>query len=65
MKSTYNRKPKNQPCWTCANACGGCVWSKYGIPVPGWTASKNRIPENGAFADTYRIYDCPLYKKDR
>ena len=65
MKSNYRRKPKNQLCWTCQNACGRCVWSKYGLPVPGWTATKNNIPENGEYSATYHIYAWPRYKADR
>lgn len=28
--------PYSQPCWDCINACGGCLWSAKGEPVPGW-----------------------------
>ena len=28
-----------QPCWDCANACGGCEWSDHLEPVPGWDAT--------------------------
>ena len=48
----------NQPCWDCANACGGCSWSRKLIPIEGWTAKK--VPyRTGGF--TYRISCCPQF----
>lgn len=64
---------KEQLCWTCANACGGCPWSRRFEPVPGWTAheTKLRIVSVGRgrkytirMADTYEIEACPLYVAD-
>ena len=62
--------PHRQPCWDCANACGGCSWSAKGEPVPGWKAEPviirnnlNRDPENFS-AKSYKIYDCPLFRAD-
>lgn len=31
---------KDQLCWSCKNACGGCEWSARLEPVAGWTAKK-------------------------
>lgn len=53
-----------QPCWTCQKACGGCRWSRYGKPIPGWTAEPSHIPANGSYADSYKIINCPEYVKD-
>ena len=54
-----------QKCITCRNACGGCSWSREFVPVKGWTAEKNTIPDNGKHAETYKIIDCPEYILDR
>ena len=51
-----------QPCWTCKNACGGCVWSHEGKPIDGWEAIPTHISDNGEFADSYAIIKCPLYE---
>ena len=53
-----------QPCWTCKKACGGCLWSRYHKPIPGWIAEPTHIPSNGAFADSYKIINCPEYVND-
>ena len=34
------KKEKEQICWTCKNACGGCSWSRNLTPVEGWKAEK-------------------------
>ncbi len=63
-------------CWTCANACGGCQWSAYLDPVPGWDAEPTKtqrkpVKGNGGKNVTvypevasYRIRGCPLYLRD-
>lgn len=55
---------KIQPCWTCKNACGGCEWSRYFKPVPGWIAEKTFIESNGEEAESYKIISCPKYIQD-
>ena len=57
-------KGEYQPCWTCAKACGGCIWSRYGKPIPGWKANDSFIPSNGDYAKTYEIIYCPEYVKE-
>ena len=41
LESCYRTAP-DQLCWDCANACGGCEWSRSFRPVPGWSASPSR-----------------------
>lgn len=49
--------PYSQPCWDCANACGGCSWSANGNPSPvgrrnrsssetTWTVARKISPPN-------------------
>ena len=70
----YRKKERNyntynidgQPCWTCKNACGGCIWSREFKPVPGWKAEPTIIP--GHYGDTqnsYKITYCPEYLEDK
>ena len=63
--------PERQPCWFCANACGGCEWSKDFRPVPGWDAKPTTITlHNGrekynVQIPSYEIHACPKFVKDR
>lgn len=58
--------PKEQLCWTCQNACGGCSWSASLTPVEGWTATPSTIKSaKSKEVPTYHIDECPLYKPDR
>lgn len=65
-------------CWSCANACGGCSWSKTGTygrvtripaPVPGWTAIPSKIRDykrrEMIEQPGYIVLKCPQYKPDR
>lgn len=62
-------KQKEQLCWSCKNACGGCEWSAYLEPVPGWTAEK--VPrweyigtkENKRKGFSYKITECPKFER--
>lgn len=45
---------REQLCWSCMNACGGCSWSLDFIPVKGWKALKSSH-------ESYRILDCPKF----
>ena len=61
--------PYSQLCWDCANACGGCEWSRSFQPVPGWTAAPSRRIQNYGetgfkVIDTYRITACPKFTKE-
>ena len=53
--------PKYQLCWDCANAVGGCKWSKHLKPIKGWEAVKTRV---GTPVETYLIIKCPLFVRD-
>lgn len=44
---------KEQLCWHCEKATGGCSWSKSFTPVEGWTAKPS--------GNSYRIKACPEY----
>ena len=57
---------KDQLCWLCTKACGGCCWSDRGEPVPGWDAKKKLQPAacGGNKITTYAITGCPEYDPD-
>nr|DAF81468.1 MAG TPA: hypothetical protein [Caudoviricetes sp.] len=68
LESCYRTAP-DQLCWDCANACGGCEWSRSFQPVPGWTAAPARRIQNYGetgfkVIDTYRITACPKFTKE-
>ena len=50
-----------QLCWNCKNACAGCSWSRYFIPVKGWTATPTKIYSNDIVIPSYLITACPKY----
>lgn len=60
---------KDQLCWECKNACGGCEWSARLEPVPGWTAEE--VPrwiyrgnkEDKELGHTYKITECPKFER--
>lgn len=60
--SSYRRK--ETLCWDCKRCFGGCSWSREFIPVNGWIAEKTHIPSNGEYAASYKVIDCPEYRKD-
>lgn len=51
---------KEQLCWTCQNATGGCSWSKNFAPIEGWDAVSTTVDGE----DTYFIKNCPQYEQD-
>lgn len=60
-----NKNCNEQICWRCANATGGCPWSKDLKPVKGWRARKTFIKDSGKFGYTsYKILYCPLFNED-
>lgn len=64
---TYKKK-KEQLCWICQKACGGCSWSDALIPVKGWDAVKvyrKYNDEDETLNFTYRITSCPQFISDR
>lgn len=56
---------KEQLCWTCQRACGGCPWSRSLTPVEGWTVTPSSIKTTGREEPTYHIEECPLYIADK
>lgn len=54
---------KDTLCWKCANACGGCDWSKKRAkPVEGWEAIRRDL-YNGV--ESYIVLSCPQFIPDR
>lgn len=58
---------KGTLCWTCANACGKCSWSKGFKKVKGWTAKRTIIKSNETSLipeiKSYMVLNCPKYQK--
>lgn len=53
---------KDTICWECANACGGCSWSrKKAKPVPGWDAIRRDLSGN---IESYVVISCPEFVRD-
>ena len=53
-----------QPCWDCANACGGCEWSARFEPVPGWDAIPTTRTVSGKFVDkSFSVRACPKFRR--
>lgn len=52
-----------QPCWTCKNLFGDCVWIQERKAVKGWNAEKIYIPSNKKYANSYKIKYCPNYER--
>lgn len=50
-----------QPCCTCKNACWGCSWSKYFVPVVGWVAELTTVKDSEGDFSSYKIHKCPEY----
>ena len=51
-------------CWLCANATGGCAWSKEFKPVPDWVAIPTKINSNYyTGVDSYIVRQCPQFKE--
>lgn len=66
FKTNYRLDPgTGQMCWRCANACGGCSWSRDYKPVKGWKAIRVAVKHRGELEFySYRIIFCPQFKKD-
>lgn len=59
------KTPRSQPCWDCAKACGGCVWSEKFQPIPGWVATERPMSYNGKTkATSYAIQYCPEFEPE-
>ena len=56
---------REQLCWRCKKACGGCSWSSSFKEVDGWDAEATIVKdEKGAFS-SYKIYKCPEFVEGR
>lgn len=55
-------------CWSCANACGGCDWSKYKVWKPEPTTLKTyttiKVVAVNRHIDSYIVRACPQYIPD-
>lgn len=51
-------------CWTCANALGGCSWSRRFKPVRGWKATPTLInTQYVGGTPSFEVHECPEYRK--
>ena len=52
-------------CEICGRACGRCLWSAAGLPVPGWEAVRRDIfmtdEQGGHMTESYVVLECPAY----
>lgn len=53
-------RPNHTLCWDCRNACGGCSWSQYFVPVKGWKA----VPTYNKVSNSYIVTECPEFIRD-
>lgn len=64
QKGKLAKRYRDQLCWDCANACGGCNWSARYEPVSGWDATPTeRVLSDGTgglrVITSYEIRDFP------
>lgn len=56
-------------CELCDRACGHCLWSAAGMPVPGWEAVRRDIMmtdnQDGHMVESYVVLGCPAYKPEK
>lgn len=57
---------KEQLCWSCKKAAGGCSWSDSLRPVKGWVADavEYKSQETGSKERTWAIHSCPKYEPE-
>jgi hypothetical protein len=58
------REETEQLCWRCKNACGGCNWSRFLMPIDGWIAESTIVKDSSGDFSSYRIRKCPEFIKD-
>ena len=62
--------PQKQPtlCFECQNSVPnktrGCEWSRYGKPVPGWTAIPTLLHRHNSCPNSFHVVKCPQYDPD-
>lgn len=72
QKGKLAKRYRDQLCWDCASACGGCEWSDHLKPVPGWDATPtSRVLKVGGkgkggtrVASSFVIHYCPKFRRD-
>ena len=70
MEATRRKLPRYHPtlCFDCQNAVPnktrGCEWSRYGQPVPGWTAHPTLIRTHDSCPNSFCVVKCPKYDPD-
>lgn len=52
-----------QLCWGCKNAYCRCDWTRYSIPVDGWTAEHTTVKDSGGDFSSYKIKKCPKFTR--
>ena len=63
--SEENKKPTATLCWNCANATGGCRWSRRLRPVEGWKIIKTKKTSyDGRDYASCIVIECPEFKRD-
>ena len=50
-------------CWDCANAIGGCAWSKKLHPIKDWVATEIKPTSTKPYV-TYMVHQCPEFIRD-
>ncbi len=50
-----------QLCCSCENAYCRCSWTRYLIPVDGWTAERTIVKDSGGDFSSYKIKKCPKF----
>ena len=59
-------REKSTLCWKCANACGGCDWSREFKPVDGWEATPTKVYQNvNQYIDSYIVNKCPEFYEEK
>ena len=58
------RYGRTQLCWSCRKAVGGCSWSRYFEPVPGWTARPTLVDVSNGGVESFEITACPEFEED-
>ena len=72
MAGSNKFKKKEQLCWECKNACGGCDWSRKLLPVKGGEAEETTVGmtvyEEGRKiykqVKSFKIKSCPKFIKE-
>lgn len=50
-----------QLCWVCTNAYCRCSWTRYSMPVDGWTAEHTIVKDSNGDFTSFKIEKCPKF----